>query len=210
MYDLTGQRFGRLEAIQHVGSNKNHQAVWLCRCDCGNQAEVVSQYLRNGDTKSCGCLQREGTGQRMTTHGHSKTRLHRVWVGIKNRCYNPKTDNYKYYGAKGITMCDEWKNSFESFMEWSMQNGYDPNAKAQECTIDRIDNNKGYYPENCRWVDHTYQCNNQSSNKVFTYNGETKTMAEWARTVGMKYTTLRARIRRGMPFEEAITKSTQR
>jgi len=107
-------------------------------------------------------------------------------------------------------MCDEWKNSFESFMEWSMQNGYDPNAKAQECTIDRIDNNKGYYPENCRWADHTYQCNNQSSNKVFMYNGETKTMAEWARTVGMKYTTLRARVRRGMPFEEAITKSTQR
>ena len=128
---------------------------------------------------------------------------------MKNRCYNPNTDNYKYYGAIGVSVCDDWRDNFESFMRWSFANGYDENAGPQECTIDRIDNSKGYSPDNCRWVNHIEQCNNQSSNRVFTYSGKTMTMAEWAREVGLKYTTLRARIRRGMPFEEAITKSTR-
>ena len=140
----------------------------------------------------------------MSTHKQSKTRLYRVWAGIKNRCYNEKSLNYQYYGAKGITMCDEWKNSFEAFRDWAVTNGYDSNAAAQECTIDREDNTKGYFPGNCKWTNHRTQCNNQSSNKMFTYDGQTLTMAEWARVAGIKYSTLRARIRRGVPFEEAI------
>lgn len=125
---------------------------------------------------------------------------------MKTRCSNENADNYQYYGGKGITVCDEWQNSFESFYNWSMKNGYNENAKPQECTIDRIDLSLGYSPDNCRWVNHYIQCNNQTSNKLFTYNGETHTMSEWASIFDIKYTTLRARIRRGHSFEEAISK----
>lgn len=206
MKNLKDMVFGRLTVIDRAGSDKSMNATWLCKCECGKEVVISGIYLRNGETKSCGCLHKEVAKKTMTTHGLSKTRLYKVWAGIKSRCYNPNNNNYKYYGAIGITMCDAWLNSFESFRNWSLQNGYDENAKAQECTIDRIDNNLSYSPDNCRWVNHVMQCNNQSSNKMFSYNGETHTMAEWERIFNMKYTTLRARIRRGASFEEAINK----
>lgn len=199
MYDLTGKRFGRLSVVRYDGNRR-----WRCLCDCGNEVKVLTECLTAGDTRSCGCLRRELASKSMTTHGKSKTRLYRVWAGIKNRCYNPKTTNYKYYGGKGISMCEDWKNNFASFMEWAVKNGYDESAKSQECTLDRIDNSKGYSPDNCKWANHIEQCNNQSSNRIFTYNEKTMTMSEWAREVGMKYTTLRARIRKGWSFENAI------
>lgn len=204
MYDLTGMKFDRLKVIERAGSDKSKNATWLCQCDCGNKVVVVGSNLRCGDTRSCGCLHRENVSVMMSKHKQSKTRLYRVWAGIKTRCYNKKSSNYQYYGAKGITMCETWKDSFEAFRDWAVSNGYDSNATAQECTIDRKDNTKGYSPENCEWANHRTQCNNQSSNKTFTYDGKTLTMAEWAREVGIKYTTLRARIRRGIPFEKAI------
>lgn len=203
---MTGMRFGRLTVIERAGSDSSKNVTWRCRCDCGNEVIVPGIYMRNGDTRSCGCLHREIVKQAMSTHRESKTRLYRVWAGIKTRCYNSKSDNYKYYGAKGITMCDEWMDSFEAFKKWSVANGYDENAGIQMCTIDRIDNSKPYSPENCRWVDHVEQCNNQSKNKLFEYDGQIRTMAEWARFFDIKYTTLRARIRRGYTFEEAIKK----
>ena len=205
MYDLTGERFGRLLVIERCGSDKSKNALWRCICDCGNETVKSGIYLRNGDTRSCGCLHKETVSKRMSTHRLSRTRLYRVWSGIKNRCYNPNTDNYKYYGEVGIGMCDEWRNNFEAFLEWSISNGYDENAKAQECTIDRIDTSKGYSPDNCRWANHTIQCNNQTSNKLLTFNGETHTIAEWARKQGINYSTLRARINRGVPVETALS-----
>ena len=102
-------------------------------------------------------------------------------VPNENRCYNPNADNYKYYGALGVSVCDDWRDNFESFMQWSFANGYDEDAGSQECTIDRIDNSMGYSPDNCRWVNHTEQSNNKSSNRMFTYDSRTMTMAEWAR-----------------------------
>lgn len=204
MYQLKGKQFGRLLVVDRAGSDKAKNATWRCRCDCGKEKVVSSRDLIAGDTRSCGCLQRELVKERMTTHKASKTRLYRVWAGIKNRCYNKNSENYKYYGGKGIAVCEEWRNDFTAFSEWAIENGYNEYAATQECTIDRIDNSKDYCPSNCRWSNHTSQCNNQSSNKLFTYNGETLTMAEWARRTGIKYTTLRARIRRGVPFEEAI------
>lgn len=204
MIDLTNKVFDRLTVVRRVGSDKSHNATWLCICECGNEIVTAGIYLRSGDKRSCGCLHKEIVQKTMTTHGLSKTRLYKVWAGIKSRCYNPNNDNYKYYGALGITMCDEWRDSFEAFRDWSVANGYDECAGAQACTIDRIDNLLPYSPNNCRWADHMTQCNNQSKNKLFEHNGETHTMAEWARVLGIKYTTLRARIRRGKTFEDAI------
>lgn len=206
MKDLTGKRFGKLVVIKRAGSDKHKNATWLCKCDCGNETIVSGAYLRQGETRSCGCLQRKVIREAMTTHGLSKTRLYRVWAGIKNRCYNPRAENYKYYGAKGVTMCDEWKNDFLSFRDWALNNGYDESAKTQVCTVDRINCGKSYSPNNCRIANHVTQCNNQTSNRIFTYNGTSKSMAEWARVFGIKYTTLRARIRRGIPFDKAIKK----
>lgn len=205
MHDLKGKQFGRLTVIERSGSDANKNATWLCRCDCGNCKVISSASLVHGDTKSCGCLHRERVSNSMRTHGKSKTRLYRVWAGMKNRCYNPEASNYQYYGALGINVCDEWKDDFVAFESWALLNGYDATASAQECTLDRIDNTKGYSPENCRWANHSDQCNNQSTNRVFTYNGQTHTMSEWAKLVGIKYTTLRSRVRNGMAFEDAIS-----
>lgn len=204
MIDLVSKRFGRLVVLKRHGSDRAKNATWLCRCDCGLEKVISGSYLRTGETKSCGCLHSERTRELMSSHGQSKTRLYKVWAGIKSRCYNCNADNYKYYGGSGITMCDNWKNSFQDFYKWSVENGYDPDAKPQECTIDRIDNSRAYCPENCRWVNHITQCNNQSSNKTFVHNGERLTMAETARKFGINYSTLRARILHGKSFEDAI------
>lgn len=206
MIDLTGKKFGRLTVLNKAGSGKNKSLLWNCVCDCGREVVIDGLYLRSGDTKSCGCYRKECASKRMSTHKMSKTRLYRVWAGVKNRCYNENASNYKYYGAKGITMCDEWKDSFESFRNWAIASGYNENARPQECTLDRIDNNSGYSPNNCRWANHQEQCNNQSSNKIIAFNGESHSMSEWADVIGMEYTTLRARIRRGMSISEALTK----
>lgn len=205
MYDLTGQRFGRLLVLERCGSDKQKNATWKCLCDCGNQTVKSGVYLRNGDTKSCGCLHKETVTALMSTHKKSKTRLYRVWSGMKTRCYNPNSSNYKYYGGKGIKMCDLWANDFDAFSEWAIKNGYDENAPVQNCTIDRIDPLKGYSPENCRWVNQKRQCNNQTSNKILVCDGVEHTMSEWADILGIKYTTLRARIRRGHTIENMIS-----
>lgn len=162
--DRTGQRYGRLVAIRRIGT-KHHEALWLCRCDCGSYVEVVGGNLENGNTESCGCLRKETAsiiGLRTTTHGKSKTRLYEVWSTMKQRCANRKQISYSHYGARGIKVCDEWLNDFASFYEWSMKAGYDPEAPRGACTLDRIDNDGDYEPSNCRWVDMSVQRSNQS------------------------------------------------
>ena len=162
--DLTGQRFGRLLVIRHEGST-NTEAIWRCLCDCGKQVIVRGSSLRRGHTKSCGCLRDEIVSKIQTTHKKTKTRLYNVWTHIKARCYNPTHHAYKNYGERGITVCDEWKNDFPKFYEWAIANGYDENAPKGQCTIDRIDNDKGYSPDNCRWVDIKTQNKNKRKNK---------------------------------------------
>lgn len=159
--DRTGLRYGRLVAIKRVGT-KHHEAAWLCKCDCGNETVVTGGNLTTGITKSCGCLQRENgvkTG-RMIIHGGTNTRLHGVWVGMMHRCYTKSSGSYENYGARGITVCDEW-HDFDVFREWAIKTGYDPDAPRGKCTIDRIDNDGNYCPENCRWVDMKVQRHNQ-------------------------------------------------
>ena len=176
--DITGERYGRLTAVKYIGSNKGQGSLWLFRCDCGAYVVKMAGNVRHGNTRSCGCLRRELRAARNkaeATHGESKTRLYGVWHGMKERCTSPTHKDYPRYGAVGRTLCDEWKNSYEAFRDWSLANGYDPEAPYGKCTLDRIDNSKGYSPENCRWVDMSAQARNRRKGyEIYNLKGHTK------------------------------------
>ena len=200
--DITGQRFGRLIVIKKADNYGNGNYKWLCKCDCGNEKEIEKSSLIAGLTKSCGCLHNEGNRK---THGGKHTRLYHIWLNMKARCYNNNTKEYKYYGGRGITVCDEWKNDFKNFRDWSFDNGYMENVKRNECTIDRIDYNGNYEPSNCRWVDQKIQNRNSRHNKLITYNNETHCMSEWAEILNISYSCLKRRFRKNWEIEKALT-----
>jgi len=197
--DLTGQRFGRLVVIGVVSRDKKaHQTKWNCHCDCGKNVEVAGGNLKNGHSQSCGCFSRDASIERATTHGRSHTRLFRIWAGMHTRCNNKNFPRYPSYGGRGITVTPEWKD-FIVFETWALLNGYNDNL-----TIDRIDNDGNYCPENCRWVDNIVQQNNKQNNHFITVNGETHTATEWARIKGLNDTAIHVRIKRGWKPEEAV------
>ena len=198
--DMKGQRFGRLVVIEFAYMRYG-RAFWKCKCDCGNEMITDGNRLRMKVTKSCGCYQAETRIKTHSIHGMSKTRLNRIWSLMKDRCCNSKSHAFENYGGRGIDICEEWKNSFSAFAEWAFSNGYSDNL-----TIDRIDNNKGYYPDNCRWANEVEQSQNRRSNYLITYKGETKCIKAWTDELGLPYNKIRRRICRDhWDIERAFT-----
>jgi len=188
LINITGQRFGDLEVIKRtqdkISASGRKSVQWLCRCDCGNEIIIAGSSLKRNITKSCGCLRKNIK----TIHGLSNTKMYQVWKGIKQRCNNKNNKAYKNYGGRGIEMCKKWFDNFEIFYK-DMEEKY-----KKGLTLDRIDNNKGYFKENCRWTTMEDQGNNKRNNVLITYKGETKTLKWWSIYLGINYNTLFSRI----------------
>lgn len=197
--DLTGQRFERLIVIERSGVSGSGKAQWLCKCDCGNETIATTDSLKRSKVTSCGCRHKEIVSTVNTTHGMTNTRLHTIWAGMKNRCTNSKDYNYRNYGARGIKVCNEWSNSFLSFYNWALNNGYSGNL-----TIDRINNNGNYEPSNCKWSTDKEQSNNKRTNLYITYNGITQTAKQWSEELGINYNTIRTRYHKGWPASNIL------
>lgn len=197
--DLVGKRFNNLVVMERVANSPNGQTVWKCKCDCGNITIVRRGNLTSGAVKSCGCLIHNPSANR--THNMSKSRLYQEWAGIKSRCVYKSAENKPYYGGRGIKMCDEWANSFECFRDWAMENGY-----KDDLTIERIDNNGDYCPENCKWIPKAEQSSNRRNCVIVTYNGKTQNLNDWCKELGLDYKRVNNRMKKlGWTFEKAIS-----
>lgn len=200
MVDLTGKRFGRLVVIQRMDNAKNRKLRWLCKCDCGKEKIILGYHLKSGHTKSCGCLRKEVTIKRLSIinkgneyslkHGRSKNdKTYTSWRHMKDRCTNSNHKYWKDYGGRGITVCDRWlgENGFIHFLE-------DMEEAPSGLTIERKQNDLGYFKENCEWATPEQQARNRRNNHYETYNGKTRLLVEWSAEIGIPYKTLYARI----------------
>jgi len=195
-YDLTGKRFGRLVAL-HPDKNEKGRRVWKCQCDCGNVSYPLTSNLVLGGTNSCGCLFKEKLLKRITSHGKANTKIYKLWTYMISRCHNPNDTCYDRYGGRGISVCDEW-HDFEQFYA-------DMGNCPDGMSIDRIDNDGNYEPDNCRWATIIQQANNKSSNAMIEFNGERMSMMDWSRKLGISYPALRHRRQRGWSVERMLT-----
>lgn len=196
--DLTGKTFNRLTVIKRAEIEKK-EVYYLCKCTCGNEKIIRGKDLKYNKIKSCGCLKKEKTTERNTKHGLRHTRIYRIWLLMKNRCLNSKYYLFKNYGGRGITVCNEWKNDFVKFYDWSMANGY-----KEDLSIDRINVNGNYEPSNCRWTTKLQQQRNTTRLRKITYKNETHCISEWADILGLEYNTLYYRFRRNNYSEDVL------
>lgn len=199
LLDIRGQTFTRLTVIDRAPDYKNGSARWLCRCECGNEVVAIGQKLRNGRTKSCGCFNVDLAKMRFTTHGESRTRLFRIWGGMLNRCSNPNNVGWENYGARGIRVCQPWRDSYETFRDWAVSNGY-----AANLSIDRINNSGDYDPSNCRWASAEEQSRNKRNNARLSDGRFAYDVSEVCPSQ------LRKRVSDGMSLEEAALTPNER
>ncbi|UVD43225.1 deoxyuridine 5'-triphosphate protein [Enterococcus phage TJE2] len=202
---LVGKTFGRLTVIKDSGERAtNGSILWECKCSCGKTSLVRGSELIGGRTKSCGCYSTDVLKKVATKHGLSKvngkpTKLFRAWASMKQRCYNKNHASYKDYGGRGITICSEWRENFEAFHDWAMTNGF-----SDDLSIDRIDNDKGYSPDNCRWVDAKTQIRNRRNTVTYEWQGKEYTRAELSRLTGINEQTIASRLNKGFSLEEVL------
>lgn len=193
--DLTGKRFGRLVVKKRIINN--NKGFWLCECDCGKTVIIKTKTcLISGQIKSCGCYNRD----RICKHGDSYSLLYSVWHSMKTRCYTKTSIPYKDYGARGITVCEEWKNDYSRFRDWALTHGY-----KKGLSLDRINNNGNYTPDNCRFTDVKTQSNNRRSSRYLTYNGETHSIAEWGQIFGVRPELFLDRLKKGWPLKDVLS-----
>lgn len=200
--DKTGMKFGHLRVLQKCSDRDNHGNVqWLCECDCGNR--IIMPAGRVGSTKMCKTCANKANAAKRIVHGGTRTRLYHTYKSIRNRCYNKNSSSYVWYGARGITVCPEWngEQGFINFREWALNNGY-----SDDLTIERKDHEQGYSPENCTWIPMSEQAGNTRRSRMFTINGKTQHLAQWARDYNINYQTLHNRIQHGMDIMTALTK----
>lgn len=205
--EMIGNKYGRLTVIERASVGKSGAVKWKCKCDCGNIVIVNGSFLRNGHTSSCSCLQKDiaartakKMGMENKRHGMSQARVHNIWRGMKQRCEDHNAEDWPRYGGRGITVCDEWRDNFEAFRDWAMVNGY-----RDDLSIDRIDNDGNYCPENCRWATDEEQNNNRRNSRMVTFNGKTMSLKQWANETGIPRGTIAARLRTGWTVERAMT-----
>lgn len=220
--NIAGQRFGKLVVVSQAPSRikpSGEKAIrWNVVCDCGNSFETNGSGLRNGAIHQCPLCRRKQQANAIKTHGGTDTRLYDVWAGMKQRCYNPNMKAYAKYGGRGITICDEWlgENGFSNFRAWAMTNGYDENAPHGECTIDRIDNDRGYSPDNCQWISMAEQNKNrhasvQPPRKPIEIDGQKKSLRQWCKIYNMNYSCVSQRVNKwGWDIKTALTTPSAR
>lgn len=201
---MVGNRYGRLVVLRRSGTDKWRQSIMECQCDCGSIAQIIQGSLKTGRSLSCGCLQREKLSERNYKHGQSFTPEYRTWAGVKNRCTNPKSEHWDCYGGRGITMSQEWMDSFEVFLS---DMGVKPFLKAE---IDRINNEFGYFAGNCRWTDKITNLGNKRNSVFITYNGETKNVSQWEKEKRVSPGLFKNRKRAGWSDTETIEGKTKK
>ena len=202
--DLTGLTFTYLKVLEYVNSDfdkyGNKTSFWKCQCICGKTIVLPRYDLTRKRNQSCGCMRTQLIGIKSKKHGGYKTRLYHIWVGMRHRCFAPTDKYYRNYGERGITVCDEWANDFITFRDWALTHGY-----ADNLTIERIDVNGNYEPQNCCWITRAEQPKNTRISKRYTYNGETKTLRDWSVALGGCPDLVKDRLKRGWDIEDAIT-----
>ena len=201
--DYTGEKYGKLSVIRRI-SEKGKSVKYECVCDCGNHVIVLGSNLVAGATRSCGCIRKEKTKKLKLSHGKWGTRIYKCWRNMLDRCENEKNKEYKNYGGREIQVCSEW-HDFSKFYEWAVANGY-----KNSLTIERMDVNKGYSPENCIWADLYTQARNRTDNRKISFKGKTQIITDWAKEAGIAEGTIRNRLKRGWTVEDALTKKAHR
>lgn len=198
MEDLTGRKFGRWAVIRLHPERSGHNVMWLCRCECGVERAVAKCSLVYGKSTSCGCYNSECSKKRFTTHSKSKTTLYRIYTSMLRRCYDEGCPQFCDYGGRGIEVCERWRTGFEAFYA-------DMGDRPEDKSLDRIDNDGPYSPENCRWATRSEQANNRRDSKWVEYRGKTQTLRQWANELTLDYDLVKYRINRGWTPDEAFT-----